>query len=233
MTPADRLKGPTYDGWGRVTSLPAAYAGGKALASSYFSNDMVASQSQGGISNSFQLDASLRQRQRLQGGGLEGTEIFHYDSPGDSPSWTERGPTWTRSIIGIGGELSAIQESGKEITLQLADLHGNVSATAAINPEVSSLKQTFGYDEFGNPTAGSSGRYGWLGGKGRRTELPSGVIQMGVRSYVPEIGRFLSVDPISGGSSKCLRLWKPGPRKQLRPWGIEAVRHFTGWRMPR
>jgi RHS repeat-associated protein len=34
-------------------------------------------------------------------------------------------------------------------------------------------------------------RYGWLGGKERRTELPSGVIQMGMRSYVPALGRFL------------------------------------------
>jgi RHS repeat-associated protein len=35
----------------------------------------------------------------------------------------------------------------------------------------------------------------------RRTELPSGVIRMGVRSYVPTMGRFLSPDPIPGGSA--------------------------------
>lgn len=198
---ADRLVGPTYDSWGRITSLPATYAGGKALTTGYFANDMVASQSQNGITNTFQLDASLRQRQRLQGGGLEGTEVFHYDGPSDSPAWTERGPTWTRNIGGLGGELAAVQESGKEITLQLTNLHGDVSATAAINPEVSSLKKTTSYDEFGNPTSGSAGRYGWLGGKQRRTELPSGVIQMGVRSYVPALGRFLSPDPVLGGSA--------------------------------
>lgn len=198
---ADRLKGPTYDSWGRITSLPAEYAGGKTLTTGYFSNDMVATQSQGGVSNMFQLDASLRQRQRLQGGGLEGTEVFHYDSGSDSPAWTVRGLAWTRNIVGIGGELAAAQESGKEITLQLTNLHGDVSATAAINPEVTSLKGTFSYDEFGNPTSGSTGRYGWLGGKGRRTELPSGVIQMGARSYVPSLGRFLTPDPVFGGSA--------------------------------
>src|SRR5262249_28557522 len=60
---------------------------------------------------------------------------------------------------------------------------------------------TFEFDEFGSPKQGSSPRFGWLGGKQRRTELPSGVIEMGVRSYVPNIGRFLSTDPIRGGSA--------------------------------
>lgn len=198
---ADRLEGPTYDSWGRITNLSAEYAGGKALTTSYFSNDMVATQSQNGVSNTFTLDGSLRQRSRLQAGGLEGTEVFHYDSSGDTPAWTERGSAWTRNIVGIGGELAAVQESGKEINLQLTNLHGDVSATAAINPEVTNLKGTFSYDEFGNPTLGSAGRYGWLGGMQRRTELPSGVIQMGARSYVPALGRFLTPDPVFGGSA--------------------------------
>jgi RHS repeat-associated protein len=200
---ADRLKGTglTYDSFGRITSLPATYAGGKTLTTSYFANDMVASQSQNGVTNTFQLDANLRQRQRLQGGGLEGAEVFHYDGGEDSPAWTQRGATWTRNIVGLGGELAAVQESGQEITLQLTNLHGDISATAAINPAVTSLKKTFSYDEFGNPTSGSAGRFGWLGGKERRAELPSGVIQMGARSYVPQIGRFLSVDSVKGGSA--------------------------------
>ena len=73
---------------------------------------------QGGLS--FELDASLRQRSRLQTAGLEGVEVFHYDGATDSPAWTERGTSWTRNIAGIGGELAAVQESGKEITLQYA-----------------------------------------------------------------------------------------------------------------
>jgi RHS repeat-associated protein len=200
---ADRLLGSeiAYDSFGRITSLPAAYAGGKTLTTSYFSNDMVASQSQNGVTNTFTLDASLRQRTRLQAGGVEGTEIFHYDGAGDSPTWTERGSIWTRNIVGLGGELAAVQESGKEITLQLTNLHGDVSATAAISPAVTSLKATFSSDEFGNPTSATAGRFGWLGGKQRRTELASGVIQMGARSYVPAMGRFLTPDPIQGGSA--------------------------------
>jgi RHS repeat-associated protein len=200
----DRLLGAglTYDSFGRITSLPAEYAGGKALTTKYFSDDMVAEQSQNGITNTYGLDASLRQRSRLQGGGgLEGVEVFHYDGSSDSPSWTSRGTGWARNIVGMGGELAAIQESSGAVVFHLADLHGDVSATASSSPTATKLLGTSRYDEFGNPMAGASGRFGWLGGKTRRTELPSGVIQMGARSYIPSLGRFLSPDPVPGGSA--------------------------------
>ena len=44
-------------------------------------------------------------------------------------------------------------------------------------------------------------RYGWLGAKQRSAETPTGVIRMGDRVYVPQLGRFLQVDPIPGGSA--------------------------------
>jgi RHS repeat-associated protein len=198
---ADRLIGPTYDAWGRIISLPAEFAGGKALTTEYFANDMVATQTQNGVTNTFQLDATGRQRQREQTGGVAGVEVFHYDGPGDSPSWTSLGSTWTRNIPGIGGELAAVQESSGTTIFKLTDLHGDVVASASSSPTATKLLATYRFDEFGEPESEGAGRFGWLGGKARRTELPSGVIQMGARSYIPQLGRFLTPDPVPGGSA--------------------------------
>ncbi|HEY5342931.1 MAG TPA: RHS repeat-associated core domain-containing protein [Solirubrobacteraceae bacterium] len=44
-------------------------------------------------------------------------------------------------------------------------------------------------------------KFSWFGANEIPTELPSGVLDMGARSYVPQLGCFLQPDPISGGSA--------------------------------
>ncbi|HXS33781.1 MAG TPA: DNRLRE domain-containing protein [Solirubrobacterales bacterium] len=231
---ADRLTGEvTYDGFGRITSLPSKYAGGSALATTFYSNDMIATQSQGGLTNTYQLDAAGRPRQVVQTGTKTGTEVLHYAMSSDSTSWTERSGTWTRSIVGIGGELAAIRESSGTTSLQLTNLHGDIIATASLSPTAKEPIANFEFDEFGNPKKGGAGRYGWLGGAQRRAELPSGVTQMGVRSYVPAIGRFISADPMQGGSANAYDYGNADPVNQFdlsgeSPGGSDCYAGFAG-----
>jgi RHS repeat-associated protein len=221
----DRLVVPdiTYDAIGRVSHLPPSYAGGgDSLFTTFYSNDMVASQSQSGLTNTYQLDATGRPRQVTQTGTKTGTEVFHYSMSPDSVAWTERGGAWTRSIMGIDGGLAAIQESSGTTSLLLANLHGDVVSTASLSGEAKEPTANYEFDEFGNPKKGSAGRYGWLGGNQRRTELPSGVIQMGVRSYVPSLGRFISTDPVAGGSANSYDYANADPVNQFDLSGRKA-----------
>jgi RHS repeat-associated protein len=228
---ADRLisEGVKYDNLGRITNLPAAYAGGGELTTSYYVNDLTKSQTQGGLTNTYYLDAALRQRERVQSGTKSGTEVYHYAGGSDSPSWIQEGSAWTRVTSGLGGGVGAIQKSTGGATLQLADLHGDAVATASDNPSETKLLSTQRYSEFGEPLKTTGLRFGWLGASGRRTELPSGVIQMGKRSYVPALGRFLTPDPVKGGSANAYDYANQDPVNNFDLTGECSVPHSLQW----
>jgi RHS repeat-associated protein len=189
---------------------------------------MTRSQTQDGLTNTYGLDAAGRQRERVETGTKSATEVYHYTGGSDSPVWTQEGSAWTRNISTLGGGLGAIEKSNGETTLQLANLHGDVVATASVNPAETKLLSTQEFDEFGNPKQSSGAKYGWLGGKGRRTELPSGVIQMGKRSYVPAMGRFISMDPVPGGSANTYDYANADPVNGLDLEGTAACRAHRG-----
>ncbi|MEX1142669.1 MAG: hypothetical protein WEB79_10210 [Thermoleophilaceae bacterium] len=180
-----------------MTRVAATHAGqGGRLATSYYANDMVHTQAQGTVSKSWLLDPTgERHHASVPSGSYQ--EVLHYADGSDSPAWsalTENGQevSWERNITGIDGDLAAIHHSKNGTELPIANLHGDIVATATADPQATAPTAVHLADEFGNSIGQDPARYGWLGAKGRRTELRSGVIQMGVRQYVPAMGRFTS-----------------------------------------
>jgi RHS repeat-associated protein len=196
--------GTKYDSFGNTIELPAADAGGTALTSTYYQDNQVASQTQGTQTIGYQLDPAGRTREIVSTGKITATEIQHYAGPsGTVPAWTgELSTNYTRYITGISGALVAIQHNSEKPVLQLANLHGDEIATATDTETTTSLASTIAEaSEYGVPATEAPPKYSWLGAHQTPTALPSGVTTMGVRTYIPQLGRFLQADPRPGGSA--------------------------------
>ncbi|MFE0150533.1 DNRLRE domain-containing protein [Nonomuraea sp. NPDC059007] len=196
---ADRITDPgySYDNLERVVTVPGTQiAGGQPLTSGYHANDMVASLTQVGRTQTLTHDPLGR---ILTQSDSAGTATNHYSSGSDSPAWTsEPNGSWTRYLSGPNGMMATLGSDGA-LELQLANLHGDVVATAGISS--TGIDSYAEYSEYGSPrqAAGETQRYGWLGAKQRAADAVGGIVLMGVRLYNPATGRMLQSDPVAGG----------------------------------
>ncbi|HUA73886.1 MAG TPA: RHS repeat-associated core domain-containing protein [Solirubrobacteraceae bacterium] len=208
---ADRLTDPgtSYTGLGDVSGLSEADGGGASLTSAFYVGNELQSITQHESATqkeeklSYVLDPAGRPRETLATGQiLTANTISHYDGPAQAPAWTVNAMgEWARNIFGIGGSLVATQSNGAAPVLQIPNLDGDIVATAAVSETATGFLSTLEPGEYGVPTGGSSQKYAWLGTMGIASELPTGVMAMGARTYVASVGRFLQPDPVPGGSA--------------------------------
>ncbi|MFE9588229.1 DNRLRE domain-containing protein [Streptomyces microflavus] len=201
---ADRLvdAGYAYDGLGRTTSVPGHGTFG------YYANDLVHQQTANGRRQTFLLDSARRFRSWTVDQDNAGTwtrtqsKVNHYGADGDSPRWiTEDSGTGevTRNVGSASTGLAATTGAAGEVVLHLSNIHGDIALKLPLDTAVAPTASDT--DEYGNPrTAGATGRYEWVGSHRRSSETLTGVVLMGMRLYNPQTGRFLSVDPMNGGS---------------------------------
>lgn len=238
---ADRLTdaGVTYNEFGDITTLPEADADGPELTNTYYSDNQLQSmtqhksQTQPEETIGYDLDPAGRIRETLATGQLNTSDIIsHYTGPGGTPAWTANtsnsGEEWERNIPGINGRLAAIQSNGETPVLQLSNLHGDIIATAYLSETATGVASTIKEaTEFGVPATEAPPKYSWLGAIDLPTELPSGIVTMGVRSYIPELGRFLQPDPIPGGSANAYNYTYGNPLNTTDPTG-ESTEYTIG-----
>jgi RHS repeat-associated protein len=112
--------------------------------------------------------------------------------------------------------------------LQLTNLHGDVIATAYLSETATALASTADTSEFGVPTASLPPKYSWLGADEIPTELPSGILDMGARSYEPQLGRFMQPDPVPGGSANAYTYTFGDPVNTTDPSGALTY-GFSAW----
>lgn len=193
----------TYDTQGDITTTPSADAGGSgALTATYYADGLLDTQTQTGVTDSYTLDGTLSRYATETDSSTGYTTVNDYSENDDSPAWSTTNGSWTADVTGIGGGLAAeVTESGT-VTLELADLHGDVIATVDPSSDTAPTA-TYTYTEFGSVESSSDtpGTYGYLGADQRPGSNMGGTVLMGVRVYNPSTGRFLETDPILGGNA--------------------------------
>jgi RHS repeat-associated protein len=229
---ADRLidTGTTYNPFDDILTLPAADAGGTKLTSTYYADGQLASQEQGEQSIGYQLDPARRTRETIATGKVTKNTVDHYDGPGSTPSWMSYPPSseWTRDISGISGGLDAVQYNTETPVIQIANLHGDIVGEVLDSETATGLKTSQDTTEYGVPTTSEPLKYAWLGAGEFPTELPSGVLNVGARSYVPQLGRFLQPDPQPGGSADAYAYTDGDPLNESDPSGEWSLNETSG-----
>uniref|UniRef100_UPI0035B31848 RHS repeat-associated core domain-containing protein n=1 Tax=Streptomyces spinoverrucosus TaxID=284043 RepID=UPI0035B31848 len=199
---ADRLVDPgyAYDAYGRTTAMPGATI-------DYYTNNLVRRQTAGTKRQTWELDAALRFRSwttETNSGGTwsqTGAKVNHYANDTDSPSWIVEDGTGavSRNVASLSGGLAAVTGKTGGTVLMLTNIHGDIGVQLPLDASQSPV--ALESDEYGNVRTGSpAARYGWLGAFQRSSETPTDTLLMGARLYSPGTGRFLSVDPLYGGS---------------------------------
>jgi RHS repeat-associated protein len=165
---------------------------------------MVRSITQGTRTTTYTLDVvSNRIRSWTDNGtGTTLAKTNHYAGDSDSPVWTDEGDgNYSRVIAGLGG-VAAVRSADATQYWTLSNLNGDLVAGMAQTG--TALAYSSEYTENGlprNPADAGNRRYGWLGSAQRAADTPGGLTLMGARLYAPGSGRFLSTDPVYGGSA--------------------------------
>jgi RHS repeat-associated protein len=215
---------PTYNDHGSITQLAGA---GSPIVFTYDATDQNTKIQQGNnwVEYTKTSGGAVLTKKEYRGGILD--KVYR-NAGGVMLSCDKTDPTNTSKCgivdkyIELPGGVSltlhpAETDPAKQATYSVKNFHGDTALT--VNKTGAATSSVFMYDPFGqtiqsntfstgNTTLAATGTAtdnptGWAANPSRKTEslfsIP--IIQMGARTYLPTLGRFLQVDPIEGGTS--------------------------------
>ena len=119
---------------------------------------------------------------------------YGYTDSSDSPAWSRATSGGAYTTF-----LSNLVVTGTTPSYQISDPKGTVVGTVT---QAGAFTTNSYPDEYGNVATVPTSRLNWLGTQKRFVDHPGlNITRMGVRAYDPHLGRFLSQDPIVGGSA--------------------------------
>jgi RHS repeat-associated protein len=163
---------------------------------------------------------------------------YGYPDSSATPGETHDTVTGTTTLFDQLAGGTQLTSTNNVNTWSYPDLHGDNVVTA--NQAGTQTGTTTSYDPFGNVVHPNEQTgtytYGYEGKHdiGTDNTTPITLIEMGERVYTPQLGRFLQVDPIPGGSANNYDYGYEDPVSNLDLLGQESVEEFdeTGGAIP-